>query len=488
MNKAIFDQHQINFSKFSLNLKTASLIIGLIITEIILGKLLLLKMFAPFILLLFVIISGIIIVNNKIGLLLVLFFLPFTYKLTAASLDPIVPFGVILFLSCFIQICVKSDFVLVDHAVDKIMILFVAWIVFSICWTPDRAAGAIVLLRILFGFFLYFVINYILDDEKNLQQAFWTLIVAGIISALLGLVQVIILNADDMYGFSSTSNDFGMFVNISIFMGIGKYLSMGKSTKKNFLFAGILLMIIAVFISDSHGAIIALFFVLTYLFFILAIKKTKWSTRNLMVTGISFFLLLISLIIIFFFLINKETKSGKIGRLSTPSINLDSLVNHRSVLLRLEVWDLSRKMLSTPSNFLIGTGVGGFDHYSKQHSLAKIDAIMRIGSTSDAIRGGLHSHNLYLTIFVTFGIIGFILFLTLLTLTAKSIYLCMKKTEGTALYYLLLGASSALMAYGVHSLVDVGLTNRKFFIILALNIVFLRINKKNEVKACEAAV
>lgn len=159
-------------------------------------------------------------------------------------------------------------------------------------------------------------------------------------------------------------------------------------------------------------------------------------------------------------------ESGLKRRLKIIVYEFDSYLrghtpNGSSVTMRFEFWKIGWHVAR--ENWLIGVGTGDIDDvYMKQYRLDKSELLIQYRH---------RAHNQYLTILITFGVIGFIIFMTSLLLP----FILLK--TNISLTYLLFFTIVAVSFFGEDTLeTQAGVTFYAFFNSLFL-FQFLRFNK-----------
>ena len=329
-------------------------------------------------------------------------------------------------MTYIINLVVRKEPYLDGTALGLPIALFAFWAVASILWGSPFTAG-VPLVHFVYGLAIYFMTVNILRDSKSLKGAMTAWVLAGVISALIAIYQFTIAPIETFtkFGQIRTSaffmggNRLANFLTVCILVSFGRTL-VAKSRFQRVMFVTAISVMLAGLLSTlSRAAVVGL--VAGSVFFAYYSKSLRKP-------------LLLSLLI--FLTIAFAITQGKLVELFFERFTLIFSGLSEVSARRVTSWrDAYEIFLMSP---LTGAGFGSF---------AKI---IEEGGTQLSL---LRVHNVYLAVLSELGLIGFSLFLGLLT----AIFFFVKKTLALVKkdyysYQLSLAAASGLIAYLVCTL------------------------------------
>lgn len=272
--------------------------------------------------------------------------------------------------------------------VEKLLILFLT------VMTISSITSELWYISIFFTLFFilkicFYLVSSIYINEKDINNILKLLLVLGIVVSIIGLVQVSIgvksmpdsWIDNNVYSISfriystfRNPNILAAFLNLIIITGIT--IKIYKRENKCLMIlsnCGILLGLVVLFLTYSRGGWVSLCIALAFASFF----ERKYFK----------YLLFIVFIFIGF------DSFTEVNRLSINKVTSDSSLHYR-----IEIWKSTIKILK--ENFILGIGKGTSWYY--------------IHNYSDSLKWYVfHAHNLYLQILIDVGIIGFLVFISL---------------------------------------------------------------------------
>lgn len=310
-----------------------------------------------------------------------------------------------------VSICLGSPF--------TYFILFALWGGASLIWSVSPVRTEIEFIQLsLYGLTYYFAAG--LDDEWKIKLG-RIAVLAGAALALIGIGEYIFLDAARIRSTFPNENIFGIYV-VMLFLIVSGY-SIRKSSKILWVCAGILLT--ALFLTGSRGAMLAGIFGLVLIFFGL---KREDALKAVLKTAAC---ILISLILTLGIVKTAPMIQGASSAGSMNSLmRIDGISS--SVRGRLEFWRVAKDLaLTKPLN---GYGLGSYSAaYTTQY-----------GGNRWFSR---YAHNYYLQTISELGIVGFAFFTLFLVL---SVYMLFRRLRRQNNPPWLPGVLGAIVAFIIH--------------------------------------
>ncbi len=244
---------------------------------------------------------------------------------------------------------------------------------------------------------------------ENKQKIFYTFIAGCISSIIIMLTRATFLyfsTGENHFFYESLSSYlihpsyFSMYLNVAIvwlILNIQRY-KLSENPRMFFLglFLILLFSIIILMLSSKLGIITTVLIYIGFLlFYLITRKKYMLGFLGFLIIGLSIF------IVMRFVPIISSRINNAINAVSNPSINEAEV---ESSAVRLLVWSACNEVVS--DNLIIGVGTGD----------AK-DELMKVYKSrgmTGAYAHELNAHNEYYQVFISLGIIGFILLLSIL--------------------------------------------------------------------------
>lgn len=300
------------------------------------------------------------------------------------------------------------------------------------------------------------IISVVLKEKNVLFNTVYFLLlscgIASLVFLTLGFLQGGFTFRKIFVPFAEFSlNEIAIFFGPYISLGIALIWVVRSFVKKLFIILSVILMSIALIITQSRGGWVAVFIVITYIF----IKKKFY--KGIVIIGI-FITILLS------FELLKNILTVRLIQTSGSDISL---------LQRFLLWQAAVRVIK--ENFLFGVGMNNFRLIKFHFGIPQWMDLSKVH----------HAHNIYLDILANLGILGFLGFFGLIRKTIVKLNTVKREFDGE-LVQLSMALKSALLTFLIHGIIDCGLfRNVTFFSIMVLiglswaTIKIVSINLKN---------
>lgn len=303
-------------------------------------------------------------------------------------------------------------------------LFFIVFAALSFFWSVYKLRTIIELLQLVFyGLILYLTIN-LSKEEKIKTIKIVTLF--GTLVALLGILEYVFVKPQRIVSTFFNPNPFGTYLVMLFLFTLGYYL---KNTDKRFAFSSIVFLI-ALLLSGSRGALIALFVALPFIF--LDSKKSVKAdiTRSLFILITGFIL---TRGLVYITPIVQDNLNINIDFLDNL-IRKDSLAG-TSFIGRIEFWKAGLRAFTERP--ILGFGLGTF--FSAYY--------VGYGNNQWYSR---FAHNHYIQTLTELGIVGLILFSLFIISVFYSLYVIYKREHEP----FFIGSAAAIVAFFSHIFIE----------------------------------
>ena len=345
-----------------------------------------------------------------------------------------------------------------------LLFALLAFSMLSILWSPNVIWGLSVGIKLLSNYLMYLLLVVLLKNQRDIFRAIKTLIFTTVIIAAIMMVSIFpidLLNIKKTYFLTKYLSLQFFFVTYQLrasgimgshvgatFLSFGVLFSMGllsqsKERKdKILLFMIIILLILVALFTTARGAIASMLMAVVFLIF--AIKNFREHLfRNLYIFALCF---------IFLFGIFSTTHSYLYDYIK-PYLPAASLTGEHAFSDRLEYWKISYDALAKGDAYIQGLGAGGVAAY---------------------LFPVTHPHNFYLAIFFNFGLIGFILFFILISISITRLFLTIRSLKEGFTKSMLLSTSGCIVSLGFASLMDIDYINSIVWLLMGIGVAIYR--------------
>jgi O-antigen ligase len=268
---------------------------------------------------------------------------------------------------------------------DRLLILFMAiFLICSLSQLVNRAFVPFYLNKLLMIFCMMISINVFIRNLHELKIVLFILAFAGFIAAGITIYEVI-LNPDIKRVSGSLGNPNNTAAIFCMLMPFSVIIMRQKWGKRSLLIAlvYVLILIVAIFLSASRGALINLIFITLFAFVMF-----NWKAKILLIA-----FLLVSVIVVLTFFENYRGLE-RYEKLMTEG----ELMETRAVKIRMEITAIGMTLFL--ENPIWGIGSGSFRNETQG-----------MGTEYNGyLYDGIAPHNMYTQILAELGIIGFFIF------------------------------------------------------------------------------
>lgn len=447
----------------------ALIIVLVIFTEIIIGVFgVILPVYVSVVSLLSIVLFTFIFVNRQWGLYVLIFTVPlnigaFNFRNNLASSHLLetacsIPFSWLFVFLVILAWLVRGASKLGhrEHiqpteivATELLLLLIICWNAITLFWTPNLFEGSIQFVKLLGNICIFSLFFYGIDSHESLRRVIWALLLLGVVLFVLSFFSVFGLKFigqlgegrfvmfwkysyvfNELIDFKSSwkghlqrgtalmsFNSLPFLTNLIMAFGLGLLLATKEEeTGKRFLLKIILILLaFANLTSQSKGGLISLFVMVFFLFIIASTFRKKIIKNSfIFITGLTVLFMLIRILC-------AERGFTRI---------IDS-TSEFSLSLRIAWWQ-EMIVLLFQKTIGIGLGIGGTMFY--------LDPVPYI-------------HSIYFSILCDMGVVGVVLVTFFIGIIVKEVLPIIKNQE-TFFQNVLLASCGAMIAIGVHGLVD----------------------------------
>ncbi len=316
-------------------------------------------------------------------------------------------------------------------------LIFIAFSFLTILPAVDFFRGLASLRNYIVGWIVLVLTLHYVKNSKQIRKLFWGLMIWGVVLSLLQLYQVLqqgnilltVLTKNIHLSWGS-SNYIAAFYAILIPLILSMIFTRGiSSIAKGVLLCATLLMIISMFLTGSRGAVVAL---------IVGLIVLLWRFHSWRMTTAFLFFCGFAGVIIFSIPSSQIIWQGLVGYQTSPS-----------VLSRIELWQESLRIFRLHP--ILGVGLGNINYH------------VQLAGTLF-----MRSHNLVLELLSETGIIGLLLFLSLLIGILRAQIKNCQQIQGDFQKSLAWGILAGTITALTHSMVEPNISSYMFSILFWL--------------------
>ena len=314
--------------------------------------------------------------------------------------------------------------------------------VFSMLWAPRITMSMNYIFRLLQNALMYFLVIHMIKTDEDVIRNIKMLIVSSVITAVGVLIStlpfgdiskeytlsnwLVMQFIFDTYqirasGFTTHKNA-ALLLSIGILFATGMLSQSKDNHQKLKLFLTIVFLTLVDFYTTARGPIISL--LLTILFLIYALKDfKKLLIKNLSIFAVCFISIFCIFMVTHSYIIDFAT--GYLGK--------GFLQSEHAVTDRLSIWKKAIGAVMNSNAYLYGIGAG-------------------VGA--DYVKPEPHVHDILLSIFVDFGIIGLIPVLIIIFVSVRRVCAVLSQIQEGFPKAMLLSASGCIITLGMTTLID----------------------------------
>lgn len=325
-----------------------------------------------------------------------------------------------------------------------LVFVFVTYGILSVFWSPGIPLGISSGIKLFVNFCIYMLLFHLIKTEESVLRTIRTLLFTTVVTAVIMLVSALpidFLNINKIYPLTNElyasfvfetyqlrasgsieTHIAGIFLGFGVLFGMGLLSHSKEKKEKVLLFLVIIFLAWTALYTKAKGPIGAM--LLAVLFLIFAIKNLRaYLFKNLYVFALCFIVL---------FGVFRTTHTYLTDYIK-PFLPVESYTGEHSFSDRLEYWRTAYAAMATNNAYLQGLGIGGGAYH-----LFPVP----------------HVHNIYLSIFFDFGLIGFILFFMVTAGSLARLFFAIKNLEEGFAKAMLLSTSGCIVLLGVASVTD----------------------------------
>ncbi len=356
--------------------------------------------------------------------------------------------AVIPFPFLIINVLTKPSRDIIKNPIFLPVFLLVSYSISTLFWSPAGMGFKLLyLFHLIIDIILFYYLFYFIDDVKLHRRLMWCMVFSGLVISVQTMVEFgyvvqnlafiqedLIIKALNVFSIQVLSqsnlnelNASGFFLgpqissimlDIVVFTAVGLLLTENNKARRWFLRIAILMCITAVFLTGNKAGSWSLVMVL-FLFVIFSIKLRKNMIRNLLATLAIFVSIFLTMALVI------RSQGSKDPRIVNVSTAQQSSIGKRIYFWKTGFMELDKKRLT-----LFGLGVGGYKYFTRAYMIP-------------------HAHNIYLSLFFDFGVMGLIVCCIIMFILLKLFLKVLSRQET----YL----QNMSLAYGI-SLVLIALT------------------------------
>ncbi|MBI5194684.1 MAG: O-antigen ligase family protein, partial [Nitrospirae bacterium] len=367
---------------------------------------------------------------------------------------PLLPYlSIFATLSFFISTIVNSRKKTFKNPLFIPVLLLVSYAVFTIFWSPaDVDFNLYYLMYLLVDISLFYFLFHIIitNDEAFHRRLMWCFLFSGVSlalqslwilylmasnsSGLITLTSVKIFDwlsldlsarppekgIESVHGFFLGPQETSMVLDTIIYAGMGLMLTEKKKLKRLFIRIIIVMLMVVVFLTGTKSGMWSLIGI-SFVFVFVSSQLRKNFFRNSFIVLATFVTIILSIIII----------TGPKKR--DPRIINVSAQDQSSMGQRIGYWKTGFKEISRRELALFGLGIAGFKFVTIPQMIS-------------------HAHNIYLSLFFDFGVMGLI-FVFLIVFILLKMFLKVLKRQNTYYQHISVAFAINLLTIGVIGLV-----------------------------------
>ncbi|HHT9161175.1 MAG TPA: O-antigen ligase family protein [Candidatus Brocadiia bacterium] len=344
--------------------------------------------------------------------------------------------AVVAVLSWFFNGLITKKLYFEKNILNSPIAILVGWMLLSLVWTVSVYSGIREFLQIFFGVIVFFLTINNVKDEKTLNVALKIWIIAGLLCALSGTVELITTTlpavkklsfgtithwgaAVRISGLKENPHRLGFLLNVCLMIAVPLLITSKSRKYKAFLIFCICSMLVVLINTMSRSTWIGCF---------VGIACCSFYSKRL---AKIFFISCLVVLVLFVTLAPDALQHAVIERFK----GVLNPMQTSSIAGRTSVWDAGMKMFK--EHPLTGVGIGSFSTLAKQYGSTHLEA----------------PHDVYLFFLSEFGLIGLSIFLFLIFTVVASIIKGFKRISDDTKKFVLLGLFVGLIIYFTQGLV-----------------------------------
>jgi O-antigen ligase len=312
--------------------------------------------------------------------------------------------GILVSFSWFIHYILRKRKIQISKRTTLYALLFIIWGTFSIIWSQDKTATWQYSKTLLELFVFFILLQSMINSESRLQILIKTYIISSVLIALLVIFSTFSAGLSRAtLAENQNPNALARALSIALLMSLNSLRDISKAKVERILiFLGTIILGLAIFLTGSRGAWLALFAAISFTSLLIRVKLL--NLRTIIIWSIILIILLVTL----------SYRSVLNERLLMRAFTTFKIEENLSGVARINIWLVGWEMIK--DNPIIGVGLWNFPIRFEEYM--KIETPFR----NVELLPGRDPHNIYLGILAELGIIGLIMFLNFLLSIFQSLY------------------------------------------------------------------
>ncbi len=322
----------------------------------------------------------------------------------------------------------------------------------SLIWSVNIYNSLLALPFFLAGPLLYYIVSQSIKEQKYIDRLLLVIIVVGTGMALYGIFQYFGIDFEFWAGNIARNQVFGLFGNVNYFaefiilplaLSLGLFLSREKIFNRIFLLIALIIMGIALLLTFTRGSLLAIVVTIPVLiFFYYRSAASELGKKHYRRFAFYFLILVIVAAAVIYIPHPLNQKGSTLGNLR-ERVTIESITSGSSTLRRMAIWKFTWMMIE--ERLLLGSGIGTYGYQSLPYQAE----FFAQGNNRDIYPHGfaVQAHNEYLQMWAEMGIIGLLLFLGIIFIYYRNIFINFRKMaeKGKAITISLAGGVTAVL-------------------------------------------
>ena len=317
---------------------------------------------------------------------------------------------------------------------DMPVFLFLLWGCLSLSWSINVYNTILFLPLFLAGPIIFFIVNNSIREQKSIDRLLLIIIIIGFCFGIYGIFQYYGIDfrvwdrdigRQRVMGVFGNVNYFAEYLILPLSLTVGLILSKSKTYNRFFLFLTMLTMGVALLFTFTRGSYLAIAFAIPVMLLLYFKSTGNKKAKDLYKKIILLFLLLAIVTLALIYIphpLNRDNTT--LGKLRSR-VTIESLTSGESTLRRIAIWKFTQMMIEDYP--IPGSGLGTYAY----HTLKYQAEFFAIGNNRDIYPHGkaVQAHNEYLQLWSELGIIGLLLFLWIIIVYYRNVFINIKKVD-----------------------------------------------------------
>ncbi|NLL62109.1 MAG: tetratricopeptide repeat protein [Candidatus Atribacteria bacterium] len=319
-----------------------------------------------------------------------------------------------------------EEYHLKKSSLDVFVFIYILYMISSLFWTINVQRTILALPFFLAGPIVYFLVTNSMYRQKDIHILLFVIVIMGTGLGIYGILQYLGIDFEFWTENIGRNKVFGLFGNVNYFaeyiilplsLTLGLIFSKVKIINRFFLFFAAGVMGVTLFLTFTRGSYLGVFIAIPIV--ILCYYKSaanlfdKQIYKKLMLCFILVIIIATTIIYIPHPLNRENTPIGKLKQ----RITIESLSSGSSILRRVAIWKSTWMMIKDYPLFGSGLGTYGYNTLKYQAQFFAQRDNREIYPHGYAVQ----AHNEYLQMWSEIGIIGLLLFLSILFIYCRNI-------------------------------------------------------------------